>query len=191
MNRSLLTGFAFACPLPVFGTSVQCSRTFSKTILQCLSKALTRPNNFLLLRTLMSTCVWCFTLSFKTERGPFSKASFSSRSLLSCLFPPLVFLFSFLGPTLGFPVFFSFFASSFPTFVPVFVFFLLLLFAFSFSRVSSPVLVSFSFSLVVPFFLLSVPCVFFPARAVAETPASLTAPGVSFRRPRSPSPYPL
>jgi len=37
-------------------TSVHISLTFSRTILQCLSKALTRPRSFLLLRQLISTC---------------------------------------------------------------------------------------------------------------------------------------
>ena len=40
MKRSLFTGLAFCLPLPVFGTSVHISFTFSKTMLQCLSKAL-------------------------------------------------------------------------------------------------------------------------------------------------------
>ena len=37
-------------------TSVQNSLTFSRIMLQCRSKALTRPSSFLLLRQLMSTC---------------------------------------------------------------------------------------------------------------------------------------
>ena len=36
MKRSLLTGLDFFLPLPLFGTSVHISFTFSKTILQCL-----------------------------------------------------------------------------------------------------------------------------------------------------------
>lgn len=36
MNRSFATGFAFFLPLPVFGSSVHISLTFSSTILQCL-----------------------------------------------------------------------------------------------------------------------------------------------------------
>merc|ERR1712232_39539 len=55
MNLSLLTGFDFFLPLPVLGTSVHISFTFSSTMLQCLSKALTLPNSFLLLRQLMRT----------------------------------------------------------------------------------------------------------------------------------------
>ena len=82
MNRSLYTGFAFFCPFPVRGTwaagdthrgrlveclivwraaqqrcrtSVHISFTFSSTILQCLSNALTRPSSLRLFRQLMST----------------------------------------------------------------------------------------------------------------------------------------
>uniref|UniRef100_A0A2M4DGL1 Uncharacterized protein n=1 Tax=Anopheles darlingi TaxID=43151 RepID=A0A2M4DGL1_ANODA len=55
MKRSLLTGFAFFLPLPVRGISVHISFTFSSTMLQCRSKAFTRPNSFLLLRQLIST----------------------------------------------------------------------------------------------------------------------------------------
>ena len=40
MNLSLFTGFALAAPFPVFGTSVQISLTFSKTMLQWPSNAL-------------------------------------------------------------------------------------------------------------------------------------------------------
>lgn len=36
INLSLLTGFDFFFPLPVFGTSVHISFTFSRTMLQCL-----------------------------------------------------------------------------------------------------------------------------------------------------------
>lgn len=38
------------------GTSVHISFTFSRTMLQCLSKAFTRPRSFLLFLQLMSTC---------------------------------------------------------------------------------------------------------------------------------------
>ena len=38
MKRSLFTGFDFFLPLPVFGTSVHISFTFSSTMLQCLWK---------------------------------------------------------------------------------------------------------------------------------------------------------
>lgn len=36
MKRSLLTGFDFFLPFPVFGCSVHISLTFSRTMLQCL-----------------------------------------------------------------------------------------------------------------------------------------------------------
>ena len=45
-KRSLLTVLAFLTPFPVFGTSVHSSFTFSSTMLQCLSKAFTRPRSF-------------------------------------------------------------------------------------------------------------------------------------------------
>ena len=38
MKRSLLTGLDFFLPLPVLGTSVHISFTFSSTMLQCLRK---------------------------------------------------------------------------------------------------------------------------------------------------------
>lgn len=77
MKRSLLTGFAFAFPFPVFGTSVHISLTFSKTMLQCLSKALTRPSNFLLLRQLIRTWVLLLTLCVNTYKGPVVNSSSS------------------------------------------------------------------------------------------------------------------
>ena len=53
----LLTKRSLFTPLPpfVFGFSVHISLTFSRTILQCLSKALTRASSFLLLRQEMRT----------------------------------------------------------------------------------------------------------------------------------------
>lgn len=56
MYLSLFTGLAFFVPFPVFGVSVHISFTFSSTMLQCRSKALTRANSLWLLRQLMSTC---------------------------------------------------------------------------------------------------------------------------------------
>jgi len=61
MKRSLLTGLAFFFPFPDFGFSVHISFTFSRTMLQCRSKAFTRPSSFLLFRQLMSTCVLFLT----------------------------------------------------------------------------------------------------------------------------------
>ena len=60
-----LTGLAFDFPLPDFGISVHNSLTFSKTILQCRSKAFTRASNLWLFRTFMRT--W---QSFVSEREP-------------------------------------------------------------------------------------------------------------------------
>lgn len=61
MTRSLLTGFTFFLPLPVRGISVHISVTFSRTMLQWRSNALTRPRSFLLLRQLMRTWVLFLT----------------------------------------------------------------------------------------------------------------------------------
>merc|ERR1719402_371660 len=57
INLSLLTGLAFFFPFPVLGSSVHISLTPSRTMLQCLSKALTLPSSFLLFLQLMRTCV--------------------------------------------------------------------------------------------------------------------------------------
>ncbi len=98
MKRSLFTGFAFFfpkvrksvdlasvvlirtlpnIPLPVLGSSVHISFTFSRTILQWRSKAFTLPRSFLLLRQLMSTWVLLRTDSVRTERGPVLNSSSS------------------------------------------------------------------------------------------------------------------
>jgi len=77
--RSLLTGFAFFVPFPDFGNSVHISFTFSSTILQCRSNALTRPNNFLLFRQLIRTCVLLRTDSVRMDSGPVLNSSSSSR----------------------------------------------------------------------------------------------------------------
>jgi len=47
-------------------TSVHISFTFSRIMLQCLSKAFTRPSSFLLFRQLMSTCKRLSAVSVKT-----------------------------------------------------------------------------------------------------------------------------
>lgn len=80
MKRSLLTGFTFFLPLPVRGNSVHISLTFSRTILQWRSNALTRPSSFLLLRQLMSTCVLFFTDCVSTDSGPVLNSSSSWRA---------------------------------------------------------------------------------------------------------------
>ena len=99
MNRSLLTGllcfntkeacylyYFFFClekkvtfffPFPVLGTSVHISFTFSSTILQCLSNALTRPKSFLLLRQLIRTWVLFLTDCVRTDSGPVLNSSSS------------------------------------------------------------------------------------------------------------------
>lgn len=83
MNRSLLTGFAFF-PLPLLGTSVHISLTFSSTMLQCRSKALTRANSLRLLRQLISTCELFFTACCNTDSGPvLNSCSSISRSSAS------------------------------------------------------------------------------------------------------------
>ena len=76
MYLSLLTGFAFF-PFPDLGVSVHISFTFSKTMLQCLSKAFTLASSFLLFRQLISTWVLFFTDCVKTERGPVLNSSCS------------------------------------------------------------------------------------------------------------------
>jgi len=76
--RSLLTGLAFFDPFPDFGSSVHISFTFSSTMLQCLSNALTRPNNFLLFRQLIKTCVLFRTDSVRIDSGPVLNSSSSN-----------------------------------------------------------------------------------------------------------------
>lgn len=69
MNLSLFTGLPFL-PVANLGVSVHISLTFSNTILQCLSKALTLASNFLLLRQDIRTCVWERTAVWRIDRGP-------------------------------------------------------------------------------------------------------------------------
>merc|ERR1719401_1612034 len=76
MKRSLFTGLAFF--LPPCGTSVHISRTFSSTMFEWRSKALTRARIFRLLRQLISTWELSFTHFCSTDKGPTSKLSFSS-----------------------------------------------------------------------------------------------------------------
>lgn len=77
INLSLFTGFAFFLPFPVRGNSVHISFTFSKTMLQCLSKAFTRPNSFLLFLQFINTWVLFLTDCVRTERGPVLNSSSS------------------------------------------------------------------------------------------------------------------
>ena len=84
-------------PLPVLGNSVHISLTPSRTMLQCLSKAFTRPSNFLLFLQLMRTWVLFFTLSVSTLKGPVWNSSCSLASLSSGVSSePLEAIFLFL-----------------------------------------------------------------------------------------------
>lgn len=74
MNLSLLTGLPFL-PLASLGVSVHISFTFSRTMLQCLSKAFTRARSFLLFRIDMRTWVWLRTAVWRIERGPAENSS--------------------------------------------------------------------------------------------------------------------
>lgn len=56
IKRSLFTGLDFFFPFPGRGTSVHISFTFSNTMLQWRSNALTLAKSFLLLRQLIRTC---------------------------------------------------------------------------------------------------------------------------------------
>lgn len=69
MKRSLFVGLPFL-PLARRGVSVHISFTFSRTMLQCRSKALTRASSFLLLRHEMRTWVWLRTAVWRIESGP-------------------------------------------------------------------------------------------------------------------------
>lgn len=68
-NRSLLTGLPFFPPAAL-GVSVHISLTFSSTILQWRSKALTRASSLRLLRHEMSTWVWERTAVCRIDSGP-------------------------------------------------------------------------------------------------------------------------
>ena len=81
MNRSLFTGLPFF-PELFLDVSVHISFTFSRTILQCLSKAFTRASNFRLLRHEIKTWVWERTAVWRIERGP-EVNSCSSRTEIS------------------------------------------------------------------------------------------------------------
>merc|ERR1719387_1480016 len=76
INRSLLTGFAFF--LPPCGISVHISRTFSSTIFEWRSNALTRARIFRLFLQLINTCELSLTHFCSTDNGPTSKLSLSS-----------------------------------------------------------------------------------------------------------------
>ena len=69
MNLSLLTGLPFF-PAAVLGVSVHISFTFSNTILQWRSNALTLARSLRLLRHDIRTCVCDRTAVWRMERGP-------------------------------------------------------------------------------------------------------------------------
>jgi hypothetical protein len=81
MNLSLLTGLPFL-PWAFRGVSVHISLTFSSTMLQCLSKALTLASSFLLFRHDIKTWVCERTAVWRMESGP-ALNSCSSRSEIS------------------------------------------------------------------------------------------------------------
>lgn len=68
-KRSLFKPFPFFPPASL-GTSVHISLTFSSTMLQCRSNALTRASNLRLLRHEISTCVCERTAVWRIESGP-------------------------------------------------------------------------------------------------------------------------
>jgi len=69
MKRSRLMGFPFL-PSAFRGVSLHISFTFSSTMLQWRSKALTRASSLRLLRVLIRTWVWLRTAVWSSERGP-------------------------------------------------------------------------------------------------------------------------
>lgn len=68
-TRWLLSDF------PALECSIHISVTSYRTMLQCRSKALTLARSFLLLRTLIKTCVSFSTARFKMDNGPTSNSS--------------------------------------------------------------------------------------------------------------------
>jgi hypothetical protein len=69
MKRSRLMGLPFL-PSAFLGTSLHISFTFSSTMLQWRSKALTRASSLRLLRVEMRTWVWLRTAVWRSESGP-------------------------------------------------------------------------------------------------------------------------
>ena len=80
INLSLLTGLPFLPP-DTLGISVHISLTFSNTMLQCRSKALTRAKSLRLLRQEMRTWVWERTAVWRIESGPEVNSCSSSRAI--------------------------------------------------------------------------------------------------------------
>lgn len=77
MNRSLFTGLPFFPPANL-GVSVHISFTFSNTMLQCRSKALTRANSLRLLRHEIKTWFAFRTAVCRMESGPLVNSYCSS-----------------------------------------------------------------------------------------------------------------
>ena len=84
MNRSLFTGLDFLVAVPL-GVSVHISFTFSSTILQCLSNALTRASSLRLLRHEIRTWVCERTAVWRIERGPEVNSCSSSCAISNSL----------------------------------------------------------------------------------------------------------
>lgn len=80
MNLSLLTGRAFD-PSDFRGISVHISFTFSRTMLQCRSNALTRASSFRLFRHEIKTWLWVRTAVCKMLKGPALNSYFSSSAI--------------------------------------------------------------------------------------------------------------
>lgn len=87
IKRSLFTGLPFFPPANL-GVSVHISFTFSSTMLQWRSKALTRANSLRLLRHEISTCECERTAVCRIESGPLVNSCCSraatSNSLRDC-----------------------------------------------------------------------------------------------------------
>jgi hypothetical protein len=84
INRSLLTGRPFL-PALFLGVSVHISFTFSRTILQCLSKAFTRASNLRLFLHEIRTCACDRTAVCRIESGPEVNSCSSSCAISNSL----------------------------------------------------------------------------------------------------------
>lgn len=87
INRSLFTGRPFF-PSASRGVSVHISLTFSSTMLQCRSNALTRASSLRLLRIEMRTWVCDLTAVWRMERGPEVNSCSSSSAISYSLWAP-------------------------------------------------------------------------------------------------------
>ena len=97
MNLSLFTGLPFLPPA-TRGVSVHISLTFSKTMLQCLSKAFTLANSFRLLRQEIRTWVCDRTAVCRIERGPeVNSCSSSSETSYSLDAYQYIWVYRYIG----------------------------------------------------------------------------------------------